>query len=234
MVNGRTFQRYVIQTHKVMFGEDLAGVIEQYAGPYLTATSIICLSQKLVSISTNHVRHISTVQDGWLARQIVKHVTRHPGAIGWEHPKKMQVAIETAGYPRILAGVVIGGLTRLLLKRRGDFWRIAGNHTSEIDGFNPIGIKPFDEYAMLPPPEPDAICDRLAQRFGCGVSILDANDIDVQVVGVSSNLRRLGMDKALIRKLNLDNPMSQEDTLTPIVILDEVRAATRSAPTRGA
>ncbi len=68
---------------------------------------------------------------------IVKYVTKHRNDIGYSHPKKMQVAIELAGYPRILAATLIGGMTRLLLKRRGDFYRIAGNRIAEIDGFQP-------------------------------------------------------------------------------------------------
>ena len=67
------------------------------------------------------------MQDTWLARMIVKYVTKNDnGDIGYSHPKKMQVAIEEVGYPRMVAAVVGGGLSKFVLRRRGDFYRIAG------------------------------------------------------------------------------------------------------------
>jgi hypothetical protein len=82
-------------------------------------------------------------------------------------------------------------------------------------------MKPFDEYAMLPPLQPDQTCDALAQRFGCGCYIIDGNNINVEVVGISRNMQSLGIDKAQARQLMLDNPMGQHDELTPIFILQE-------------
>ncbi len=206
----------------VMFGEDLSGVIAQYAQPKLAPSSLLCLSEKFVTICQNNVRHISDVKDGWLARLIVKYVTKYPDDIGYSHPKKMQVAIDLAGYPRMVAAVIIGGASKLLLRRRGDFYRIAGHRISEIDGFNPAAMKPFDEYAMLPPLRPDQTCDEMAARFGCGCYIIDGNNINVEVIGMSRNMAQLGVDKSLAREMMLDNPMGQNDELTPIFILREV------------
>lgn len=221
-VHGRTYERIPVHTHMVMFGEDLGSVIAQYVQPELTPSSLLCLSEKFVTICQNNVRHISEVKDGWLARLIVKYVTKYPDDIGYSHPKKMQVAIDLVGYPRMMAAVVIGGATKLLLRRRGDFYRIAGHRISEIDGFNPAAMKPFDEYAMLPPLRPDQTCDELAARFGCGCYIIDGNNINVEVIGVSQNMKQSGVTKSLARELMLDNPMGQNDELTPIFILREV------------
>ena len=159
----RQFERIPIKTHMAMFGEDLGGIISNYAKPLITPDTIICLSEKFVTICQNNVRHISEVRETWLARLIVKYVTKHPNDIGYSHPKKMQVAIDLAGQPRIIFAMLIGGFTRLVLKRRGDFYRIAGHRISEIDGFNPEAMKPFDEYAMLPPLDPDGVCNKLAR-----------------------------------------------------------------------
>ncbi|HZT41593.1 MAG TPA: coenzyme F420-0:L-glutamate ligase [Chthonomonadaceae bacterium] len=220
-IDSRTFTRIPVQTHKVMFGEDLAGVIAKYAADQLHSSDILCLSEKFVTICQNNVRHISTVKDSWLARLIVRYVTKYPNDIGYSHPKKMQVAIDLVGYPRMMLAVVGGGLSKLLLRRRGDFYRIAGHRISEIDGFNPEAMKPFDEYAMLPPLQPDATCDAISEQFGCGCYIIDGNNINVEVIGMSRNLAALGIDKTLARTLMLDNPMGQHDELTPIYILRE-------------
>ncbi len=227
-VEERRFERLAIRTHKVLFGENLGDVIAAYAGGQLTPTSMICLSEKFVTICQNNVRHISDVNDTWLARLIVKYVTKHRDDIGYSHPKKMQVAIELAGYPRIVTAVILGGFSRLVLKRRGDFYRIAGNRISEIDGFNPEAMKPFDEYAMLPPLRPNETCDELATRFGCGCYIIDGNNINVEVIGMSRNMSALNVSLSTARLLMLDNPMGQNDELTPVFVLREITNASNS------
>lgn len=227
-IDERRFERLAVRTHKVMFGENLADVIAAYAGGQLTPGTILCLSEKFVTICQNNVRHISDVNDTWLARLIVKYVTKHRDDIGYSHPKKMQVAIEQAGYPRIIAAVILGGFSRLVLKRRGDFYRIAGNRISEIDGFNPEAMKPFDEYAMLPPLRPNETCDELANQFGCGCYIIDGNNINVEVIGMSRSMSALSINLATARLLMLDNPMGQNDELTPIFVLREITS--NSAP----
>jgi hypothetical protein len=217
VVRGRTYRRDPVRTHKVGIGEDLGGVIALYAAERITPATTLCLSQKFVAICNGDVRHISEVTDSWLARLIVKYVTKNDnGDIGYSHPKKMQVAIDEVGYPRMMAAVVGGGIGKFVLRRNGDFYRIAGHHISEIDGFNPDAMAPFDQYAMLPSKHPDAICEELAQRFGCAAYIIDGNNINVEVVGRSINLP---MSEADAREVMLDNPMGQGDELTPVFLI---------------
>lgn len=217
VVRGRTYRRDPVRTHKVGIGEDLGGVIALYAAERITPATTLCLSQKFVAICNGDVRHISEVTDSWLARLIVRYVTKNDnGDIGYSHPKKMQVAIDEVGYPRMMAAVVGGGIGKFVLRRNGDFYRIAGHHISEIDGFNPDAMPPFDQYAMLPPKHPDAICEELAQRFGCAAYIIDGNNINVEVVGRSTTMP---MSDADAREVMLDNPMGQGDELTPVFLI---------------
>jgi hypothetical protein len=217
---GRTYRRIPVKTHLVGIGEDLGGVVGLYAAEQITPRTTICLSQKFVSICEANIRHISDVKDTWLARLIVKYVTKNDnGDIGYSHPKKMQVAIDETGYPRMIAAVVGGGLSKFVLRRRGDFYRIAGHHIAEIDGFNPDAMPPFDQYAMLPPRDPDGVCDGLARRFGCAAYMIDGNNINVEVVGRSANMP---MTDAEAREVMLDNPMGQGDELTPIFLIEPI------------
>jgi F420-0:gamma-glutamyl ligase len=216
-VEGVTYERIPIQTHLVGIGEDLGGVIATYAADRIQPTDSICLSEKFVSICQANVRHIDEVKDSWLARLIVTYVTKNDnGDIGYSHPKKMQVAIDEAGYPRMILAVVGGGISKYVLRRRGDFYRIAGHRISEIDGFNPDAMAPFDQYAMLPPRQPDKVCEDIAARFGCAAYMIDGNNINVEVIGMSANLP---MTKAAAREVMLDNPMGQNDELTPIFLI---------------
>ncbi|MGV1005297.1 MAG: coenzyme F420-0:L-glutamate ligase [Candidatus Nanopelagicales bacterium] len=215
-VGGRAYERVPIKTHLVGIGEDLAGVIALYAAEQIQATDAICLSEKFVSICQANTIHIDDVQDSWLARLIVRYVTKYPNDIGYSHPKKMQVAIDEAGYLRMIAAVIGGGFSKVVLRRRGDFYRIAGHRISEIDGFNPDAMPPFDQYAMLPPRDPDRVSEEVAKRFGCAAYIIDGNNINVEVIGMSSNMP---LTREEAREVMLDNPMGQNDELTPIFLI---------------
>lgn len=216
-VDGVTYERIPIRTHLVGIGEDLGAVIATYAADLIRPEDSICLSEKFVSICQANVRHIDDVKDSWLARLIVTYVTKNDnGDIGYSHPKKMQVAIDEAGYPRMVLAVIGGGISKYLLRRRGDFYRIAGHRISEIDGFNPDAMAPFDQYAMLPPRDPDRVCEDLAARFGCAAFMIDGNNINVEIIGFSQNLP---MTAATAREVMLDNPMGQNDELTPIFLI---------------
>jgi hypothetical protein len=216
-IEGRTYERIGVRTRMVAFGDDLDALVREYVTPLAKTGDWIALSEKVVSVCQNNVRHISTVKPRWLAKLIVKGVKKYPEDIAWEHPAKMQAAIDMAGYPRMLTALVVGGFTRLL-GRHGDFWRIAGR-VSEIDGFNPRAMWPYTEYAILPPKDPDKTGQRIEDQLGLPTTIIDGNNIDVKIISVS---RKLPVDARVARLVLLDNPMGQDEELTPIIL---VRAA---------
>ena len=215
-VEGRTYERVAVRTRMVKFGDDLDALVHEYAAPLAKPGDWIAISEKVVSVCQNNARHISTVKVRWLARLIVKGVKKYPEDIAWEHPAKMQVAIDMAGYPRMLAALVFGGLTRLV-GIHGVFWRIAGR-VSEIDGFNPRAMWPYTEYAILPPKDPNGVGQRIEDQQGIPTSIIDGNNIDVKIISVS---RKLPVDAADARLILLDNPMGQDEELTPIILVRE-------------
>ncbi len=217
-IEGKTYERLALRTRMVKFGDDVDALVKEYAAPLAKPGDWIALSEKVVSVCQNNVRHISTVKPHWLAKLIVKGVKKYPEDIAWEHPAKMQAAIDMAGYPRMLTALVVGGFTRLV-GRHGDFWRIAGR-VSEIDGFNPRAMWPYTEYAILPPQDPDKTGQRIEDQVGIPTSIIDGNNIDVKIISCS---RKLPVDARIARLVLLDNPMGQDEELTPIIL---VRAAT--------
>jgi hypothetical protein len=216
-VEGRTYERIGVRTRMVKFGDDLDALVREYVTPLAKPGDWIAMSEKVVSVCQNNVRHISTVKVRWLARLIVKGVKKYPEDIAWEHPAKMQVAIDMAGYPRMLTALVVGGITRLF-GRHGDFWRIAGR-VSEIDGFNPRAMWPYTEYAILPPKDPDKTCQQIEDLQGIPTTIIDGNNIDVKIISVS---KKLPVDARIARLILLDNPMGQDEELTPIILVREV------------
>lgn len=217
-VEGRTYERVGVRTRMVKFGDDLDALVAEYVKPLARPGDWIALSEKVVSVCQNNVRHISDVKPRWLAKLIVKGVKKYPEDIAWEHPAKMQAAIDMAGYPRMLTALVVGGITRLF-GRHGDFWRIAGR-VSEIDGFNPRAMWPYTEYAILPPKDPQGLAQHIEDTLGFPNTIIDGNNIDVKIISTS---RGLPVDARVARLILLDNPMGQDEELTPIILVREAQ-----------
>lgn len=216
-VDGKRYDRFSVSTHLIAIKEPLDPIIERDVRPRIQKGDWIAISEKVVTISQGRVIHISAVKPGLLAKLIVRGVRKYEDDIGYSHPAKMQVAIWQAGYWRMVAAMIIGGVTRLF-GRHGDFYRLAGHRIAEIDGFNPAAIHPFDEFAMLGPADPHAYCQRIEDTYGIPTVIIDGNDINVEVLGAS---RGVPGTPAKVREILLDNPMGQGDELTPIVIVRE-------------
>jgi hypothetical protein len=209
------YTRQPIKTHLIHIKEPIFPIIKEKILPQIEPGDFIAISEKFVTISQGRVIHKSAVHPGLLAKLVVAGVTKYKNDIGYSSPYKMQVAIYQAGWWRIFFAMILGGITRLF-GRRGDFYRIAGHRISEIDGFNPDAIKPFDEFAMLGPDDPDKICQKIEDKFNIPCVIVDANNINTEVLGIS---KKVLLDKNEIRKILHDNPMGQTDELTPIVII---------------
>jgi len=213
-VNGLIYERKAVKTRLLNFNDDLLKVIQDYVVPQKKEGDWLAISEKVVSVCQNNVRHISTVRAGFLAKTIVKFVKKYPDDIGFSRAEKMQVAVETSGAPRMVLAIVLGVLGKII-GIKGFFWRVAGKRVSEIDGFNPAAMWPYTEYAILPPKNPEKTCQEIEKRFNLPAVIIDGNNINVKIIAQS-----LGMpvDKKTARLVLLDNPMGQDDEMTPFIL----------------
>lgn len=214
-VNGIVWRRIAVQTHLITFSEDLPSVIKKYATPLAKPGDWIALSEKVVSVTQNNMRHISTVKVGWLARLVIKGVKKYPNDRGWDSPEKMQLVVDMAGAPRVILAMVLGGIGKVL-GIRGIFWHVVGERLGEIDGFNPAVMPPYNEWAALPPNNPRAECERVEKETGFPAVIIDGNDINVKIIAMSKGMP---VDKKAVRLILLDNPMGQERELTPFILV---------------
>jgi hypothetical protein len=67
------------------------------------------------------------------------------------------------------------------------------------------------------PADPEGVAREMAKALGVGVAIIDANDIGVNVLGVSD-----AVDPALVESLLRDNPLGQGAQQTPVALLRPV------------
>lgn len=216
---GITYARYPVETPIVNIGDDLNEFIENYALPYFKEGDIFCISSKIISITQNFVVHRSQIMISPLARLIVKFVKKWPNDYGYSLPEKMQVAINMVGYPRMILAL-IGGTIMKLIGKPGYFYRIAGHNINAIDGFIPTAMKPFNEYAFLPPVNADQIAEDLQNKYNVLTAIVDGNNVDNNIIGYSSKLKERYSKEDLMQILK-GNPQGQDDdgNITPILIV---------------
>jgi hypothetical protein len=217
-IDNNKFERILIKTHKIDFGENVQDIINQYVKPLYQQGDILAISEKVVSVCQNNVRHISNVKVSFLAKLITKFVKKYPNDIGFSLPAKMQVAIDITGYPRMILAIIIGGILKILGKP-GYFWKIAGNRVSEIDGFNPDAMYPYTEYAILPPKNPQTICNTVEINLNIQTIIIDGNNINTEIIAKSNSVKP---SDSLLREILLDNPMGQDNEMTPFVLIRKI------------
>lgn len=214
-VDGLAYERKAVKTRLFKFNEDLYKATEEYVLPEMKNGDWLAISEKVVSVCQNNVRHISTVKAGFLAKLIVKFVKKYPDDIGFSRPEKMQVAVETSGALRMILAIILGSLGKVF-GIKGIFWIIAGNRVSEIDGFNPAAMYPYTEYAILPPLNPEKVCNEIEKRFNLPAVIIDGNNINTKIIAMSKGTP---VDKKTARLTLLDNPMGQDDEMTPFILV---------------
>lgn len=213
---GKVFERFPVKTPIVNLGDDLFTVIRENALPAFQPGDFIVMSEKMVSITQRRVVHQSEVKVSRLAKLICRYVTKYPDDVGFENPLKMQVAIDQAGYLRMLFAVAIGGVMKFVFGKPGWFYIIAGNDVAAIDGFNPIAVKPFNEYAILSPANPDELCNRIEAELGIPAAVVDASNITTHTLGKSNGLK---YSSESLKQILAGNPMGQGDEQTPILLI---------------
>ena len=98
---------------------------------------------------------------------------------------------------------------------------ILGRDIAGIDGFYPESM--FETYrttAVLSSSEPEKVCADIYEKLGISCVLVDANDIDVEVLGKSPDLADVS-DENLAERIR-DNPAGQDDELTPFILVRDI------------
>jgi len=216
-VGNKTYNRYPIKTHLITSDDQLEDVIKKYVLPQVQTDDIISLSERMVAITQGRLVHEDEIKETWLAKFLIKFVKKWPNDPGFRNAKKMQLVINICGVPRVIFAALVSALTKPF-GIRGLFYILCGHQVSQIDGFAPGTIPPYDKYAVLGPENPDAVCKKLTEKFKLSFAIVDANNIDVEILGASSDLE---ITRSELKAAIIDNPSGQGLEQTPIVIVRE-------------
>jgi hypothetical protein len=222
-VEGRAFSRVPVRTPVLMPGDDIATVIETYAGPQLQVGDTVVLSESAVAIMQGRARDWRTITPGRLARWLSARVTKTTWGTGLRSPYAMQYAIELTGVPRILLASGAHVLGRVL-GRKGWFYLVAGLDARMMDAEHTMGIAEFYECCIPAPADPPGTARRLKAATGYDIAICDINDVSPAWCVAST----LSPERVrLLERSFDDNPLGQTDEQTPIGIWREVSEPAR-------
>lgn len=218
MVNGTPYERYAIQTHLVGKDDDIVEVVKKYAVPHMQKGDVLFMSEKAIACSQNRAIPLSEIHPGFLAKLLVKFVYRSPHGLGRTMPETMQVTLDIAGTPRILFAAFCSAIGKLFHKR-GIFYAIAGAEVRAIDGPCPGALPPMNECVTLGPEDPQKVADEIAAAIGYDVTVIDANDLSVVILGFSGKKKQ----NAFLEEALRDNPLGQGNQCTPMGILRKAK-----------
>lgn len=216
-VNNRKFSRYPIKTKLITpEDKDIVELVETYVKKYLLKGDIIFVSEKVVAVTQGRSYQINEIKYSLMASILSGFVTKTKTGIGLGSPQTMQLAIEEVGFVRIIIATILSAATKLF-GIKGVFYVIAGNGARSIDGAVDYAIPPYNNYVSKGPKNPDKVAEEIFQKLGVPVAIVDANDLGVNILGITKNL-----DKKLVEKIIKDNPLGQTNEQTPIGIIREI------------
>lgn len=208
------YARYPVKTHVVTVGEDLLKLLDHYVAGKILENDYLFLSEKLVAICQGRAFDIDDISPRPLARFLCKFVYHSPYGIGLGSPWTMELALRDAGVLRILFAALCSALTKPF-GIRGVFYRVAGVKARAVDGPCDCTIPPYNHYAKMAPAAPSETAKMLSGHLGCRVVIIDANDLNVEVLGRSSR----EINTEFCRQVFRDNPLGQSSQSTPIAIV---------------
>lgn len=219
IVDGSEYLRLPISTHLITKDDNILDVAEKYGKPMLQPGDILFISEKIVACTQDRAIPLKDIKPRKLAYTLSKYVVKTPHGIGLGMPETMEYALKECGTLRILFAAFCSVVGKKIFHKKGWFYAVAGYKARSIDGPCHNTIPPYNQYVVLGPLKPDRVARQIKERIGFDTCIVDINDLEGQVLGVSDK----SLSKALYARILKDNPLGQDDQQTPMGIIRKVK-----------
>lgn len=218
-IGDKKFARIPVKTHLVKREDNIIDVTGKYLKGKIKEGDIVFVTEKIVGITQGRAIPLKEINSSPLATFLSKYVTKTPAGIGLGMPETMEMAIRECGAPRILFAAIVGAITKILFRRKGDFYRIAGPKARAIDGPTAHTIPPYNEHVVLGPAHPSKVATEISNSLGgIKVVISDINDLGGNILGASH--KDINIDEVV--QILQDNPLGQGHEQTPMGIIREL------------
>lgn len=214
-VGSDRYSRHAIHTHYVQIGEDYIKIIEQYVKDLYQEGDIVSISEKIIGLCQKRVVYKKDVKVGLLAKFLSRFAMRSDAGVGVDNPYKMQFAIMICGRLKVIYAAIMGGIGKLFGKK-GIFYEIVGQEISGLDGFYGKVFEDYAEFGIRIPENPNGVCNEIFEKTGVKAMIVDANDINVEILGKCDAIDKT---EAELKALIIDNPAGQSKELTPLILI---------------
>ena len=218
----RTFARHAIQTHFVRPGESYIELINTYVKPLYRPGDILSSSEKVIALCQNRVVTEAECRPGFWAKLLSRFVHQTSAGPGMGLPVKMQFAINVCGLPKVLWAALRAAVDKVR-GVHGTFYRILGVEVSGLDGFYGEDIPEYAHMGVRVPEDPNGVCDEVYEKTGIAMIIVDANDLNVELLGRAAVIPETDED---LRAMVMDNPAGQSTQMTPFILIREVKEET--------
>lgn len=221
-IDGERYERLPIRTRVVVEGDDLHEIVRTYAKPVVEPGDVLFVTEKIVGITQGRSFLVKDIRARPLAKLLSRFVVKTPHGIGLGMPETMEMALRECGTPRILFAAGVSAVSKKLLGRSGDFYRIAGEKARAIDGPTEGTIPPYDESVVLGPDKPMRVAFDLKALLGGRVDVLvvDINDLGGNILGTTLGVER----NDHFARVLADNPLGQGAQSTPMGIIRRQQA----------
>ncbi len=219
---GMKYKRYAIQTHFVEVGESQAALVEKYVRPLYQPGDVLSFGAKVMCMCVKSVRTRDEVKPGFWAKLLWRFAGINETGVGMHEPYKLQLVIDIVGLPRVLLAAFLSAVTRPF-GVRGLFYKICGKGVGGIDGFYyRSSFKRYHTLALINPANATELCEQLSKDTGIPVVLMDANDLQRDQLGKSSDMP---LTDEQLQDAMRDNPSGQGAELTPLILIRPVRGA---------
>lgn len=215
VVNGKTYARHAIQTHFVQVGESYVDLVEKYVKPLYQPGDLLSSSEKIIGLCQKRVVYKKDMKLGWLAKFLSKFASHSTAGIGVDSPWKMQFAIDQCGALKVIWAAICAGVGKLFGKH-GVFYDMVGQEVSGLDGFYDHEFEEYGQFGIRLPENPGKVCDEIEAATGVQAMIVDANDLNIEILGKASSVT---LDEETLKGLIRDNPAGQSRELTPFILI---------------
>ncbi len=207
-----------IKTHLLTNLDDPVEVVKQYVLPHAQKGDVVTIGESPLAIIQGRFRHHMDLKPGWLARRLCYMFlsTSSLATAGG-----LQALIDLVGAPRVFLSFLGSIPFKILpysLSRKlnvdGMFYRLAGEQANLVDDVTGT-IPPYDQFVVLGPHNPQAVCDRIQKETGLSAAIVDVNDLRrVKILAATADIPRNFLEQALIT-----NPAGNANEQTPVVLI---------------
>ena len=214
--DGRQYDRLAIQTHFIQRGESQEELVRRYVLPLAQPGDVLSFGAKVMAMCVESVKTRDEVHPGFWANLLWRFAGINTTGVGMHEPYKMQLVIDMCGLPRVLLAAFLSAVTKPF-GVHGVFYKVCGKGVGGIDGFYfRSSIDVYKEMALINPENPDGLCEALAKACGIPVVLMDANDLQRDQLGKSSDMP---LSDAQLQDAMRDNPSGQGDELTPFILI---------------